>query len=219
MLQSLLQWRRQHLRLQHLLLQSQRLPRHLFLLRLKHLLSLRQPSKHLRLRLSLLYHPFRLPLQRRPQCLRLPRSHLLPPRNKRKHRPGPDQFRPLRTASHCGRLLKMFLLSVHRFPGNNGPASLARKGPQQLLRRVPARSRNVLCLPAIVVPFQPGTAARCPLAIVVRFLPAIGRAARVPVNLCVRSRVAKVVLILLAPADKVAPAAHKIVLRMDSVQA
>ena len=137
----------------------------------------------------------------------------------RKYLLGPDRFRPLRTASHCDRLLKMLLPSVHRFLRNNGRASLALKDLQLLLRRVPARSRNVLCLPAIVVLFQPGTAARCPLAIVVRFLPAIGRAARVPVNLCVRSRVAKVVLILLAPADKVAPAAHKIVLRMDSVQA
>jgi hypothetical protein len=113
----------------------------------------------------------------------------------------------------------MLLLSVHLFPGNNGPASLVLKGPQLLLRRVPARSRNVLCLPAIVVPFQQGTAARCPPAIVVHFLPAIGRAAHVPVNLCVRSRVAKVVLTLLARADKVAPAVRKIVLRMDSVQA
>jgi len=115
----------------------------------------------------------------------------------------------------------MLLLSVHRFLGNNGPGSLALKGPQLLLRRVPARSRNVLCLPAIVVPFQQGTVARCPPAIVVRFLPVIGRAARVPVNLCVRSRVGvvKVVLILLARADKVAPAVRKIVLRMDNVQA
>ena len=113
----------------------------------------------------------------------------------------------------------MPLLSVQRFPGNNDPVSLALRGQQLLLRRVPARSRNVLCLPAIVVPFQPGTVARCPPAIVVRCLPAIGRAARVPVNRCVRSRVAKVVLILLAPADKVAPAARRIVLRMDSVQA
>jgi len=113
----------------------------------------------------------------------------------------------------------MLLLSVHRFPGNNGPGSLALKGPQLLLRRVPARSRNVLCLPAIVGPFQQGTAARCPPAIVVRFLPAIGRAARVLVSLCVRSRVAKVVLILRAPVDKVVPAARKIALRMDSVQA
>jgi hypothetical protein len=115
----------------------------------------------------------------------------------------------------------MLLLSVHRFLGNNGPGSLALKGPQLLLRRVPARSRNVLCLPAIVVPFQQGTVARCPPAIVVRFLPVIGRAARVPVNLCVRSRVgvAKAVLILLARADKVAPAVRKIVLRMDNVQA
>jgi hypothetical protein len=149
----------------------------------------------------------------------LPRSRLRPLRNKRKRLLGPDQFRPLRTASHCGRLLKMLLLSVQRFPGNNDPVSLALRGPQLLLRRVPARSRNVLCLPAIVVLFQQGIAARCPPVIVVRFLPAIGRAARVPVSLCVRSRVAKVVLILLGPADKVAPAVRKIVLRMDSVQA
>ena len=219
MFQSLLQLRR-HLRLQHLLLRSRRLQRHLSLLRLKRLLSLRQPPWLLRLPLSPLHHPFRLPLhQHRPPFLRLPRSHLRPLRNKRKRFLGPDRFRPLRMASHCDRLLKMLLLSVQRFPGNNGPASLALKGPQQLLRRVPARSRSVLCLPAIVVPFQPGTAARCPPAIVVRFLPAIGRAARVPVSLCVRSRVAKVVLILLAPADKVAPAVRKIVLRTDSVQA
>jgi len=91
-------------------------------------------------------------------------------------------------------------LNVHRFPGNNGPASPALKGPQLLLRRVPARSRNVLCLLAIVVRFQQGTAARCPLAIVVLFLPVIARAAR-------------------APVDKVVPAARKIALRMDSVQA
>ena len=157
------------------------------------------------MRLSPLHHPFRLPLQQlRPPCLRLPRSQLLPLRNKRKHLLGPDRFRPLRSASHYDRLLKMLLLSVHRFLGNNGPGSLALKGPQLLLRRVPARSRNVLCLPAIVV----------------RFLPVIGRAARVPVNLCVRSRVgvAKAVLILLARADKVAPAVRKIVLRMDNVQ-
>ena len=217
MLQSLL-LRRQHLRLQHLLLRSRRLQRHPLLPRLKRLLSLRQPPSRLRLLLSPLHHPFRLPLQHRPQCLRLPRSHLLPLRNKRKHLLGPDRFRPLRSASHCDRLLKMLLLSVHRFLGNNGPGSLALKGPQLLLRRVPARSRNVLCLLAIAVRFQQGTAARCPPAIVVRFLPAIGRAARVLVSLCVRSRVAKVVLILLARADKVAPAVRKIVLRTDSVQ-
>ena len=153
----------------------------------------------------------------------MPRSRLRPLRNKRKRLLGPDQFRPLRTASHCDRLLKMLpavrLLNVQRFPGNNGPASPALKGPQPLLRRVPARSRNVRCLLAIVVRFQQGTAARCPLAIVVHFPRAIGRAARVPVNLCVRSRVARVVLILRAPVDKVAPAVRKIVLRMDSVQA
>jgi hypothetical protein len=113
----------------------------------------------------------------------------------------------------------MLLRSVHRSPGNNGPDSLALKGLQLLLRRVPARSRNVLCLLAIVVRFQQGTAARCPLAIVVHFLLAIARAARAPVNRCVRNRVAKVVLILLAPAHKVVRAVRKIVLLMDSVLA
>lgn len=226
MLLSLLQLRRPHLRLQHLLLRSRLLRRHLLRLHLKRPRSLRQLLWRLRLRPSPLHRPPRLHLQRRPQSLRLPRSHLLSPRNKRNHLQDPDQFRQRRTASHCDRLLKMLpavrLLNVQRFPGNNGPASPAHKGPQPLLRRVPARSRNVRCLLAIVVRFQQGTAARCPLAIVVRFLPVIARAARAPVSPCVRSkadRVAKVVLIPRAPADQVVPAARKIALRMDSVQA
>lgn len=219
MLQSLLRLRRQHLRLQHLLLRSRLLQRHLLLLRLKRLPSLRQLLRLLRLRLSPLHRPFRLSLQHRPQCLRLLRSHLPLLRNKRKRLPDPDQFRPPRTASHCDRLLKMLLLSARQLPRNNGPASLALKGLQQQLRRVPARSRNVLCLLEIAVRFQQGTAAPCPPAIVAHFLRAIGRAVRVPVNLCVRNRVAKAVLTLLAPVDKVVPEVRKIVLRMDSVQA
>lgn len=125
--------------------------------------------------------------------------------------------------SHCDRLLRMLpvvrpLSSVHRFRVNRAPASPVLKGPRPLLPPGPARSRNVLYQRVIAVRFPQGIAARCPPAIVVRFLPAIGRAARVPVNLCVRSRVAKAVLILLARADKVAPAVRKIVLRTDSVQ-
>ncbi len=200
----------------HLSLLLRKLRRFMHLQRLLRLPLLRlRPHQKRRqfLRQLLLLHRV-LQLQRS-QSLR-PRqrnAHRLPRRRGNRH-PDPSLCLQLHTVSRYVPLLRVIPalrpLSVRSRPVSHGRVSQGVPGLRLALLRDPAPNLNVPCRLVIVVLFRLEIADRCPLAIVVLYLPVIVPAVRVPdspcapVNQCVRNRAApvdKVVLILHVPQD------------------